>query len=595
MESVSCPPGAERVDEPATCVTPPPRSRDSAGVTPTSGQLPAAQPSPSVAGTTPSQTQSEQFPVCDPRGLCFEDALAEEEVGDNTLKDPVAALVEQIKETSSVIELDKLLFPDRMFKDLKNKENVYDLVKSNLKQAWEDTRHHRQLSQEEDFDVRLCSATPMAEAVHTLARAKGIDTEALLGCVECNIGFLEAPGTTLTHNKRSNHDISTGSPVIVGSASSTRKSALIKMTDDWLTAVPGASEEFTNKSILTTDCTTKGVRNCLQEFARCGVSTDEAANTFETKFSDKESGIHFVSMTKLNTWTQSEFDGTATGHSKTSLDKYQFLLKAAGQTEVVEQIVQPRVHGFQKRLKQVWCLSEVHTHDSQQCQASEDLVSGWHAWMHEHWASGSPIQVVLDGRALSMYQAVKQAVCDFLATESPKMPVVYKSKLMFFHSDILRDCHKVFRATQFLQSMSKVGSTATLQRQSMSLDEFTCALHKWICQVRTHFASYRFAAMKQEEAGSSASKEAGHAAVLCVAVEASLPEATQDDVFIKNLVFRAPHDTWFTSADVRCWLKNKRGGTYKKGLSDRVESAMKHLVEHGLFDAYMSGSSEGCA
>ena len=363
-EDVSCPTGAEKVIETGVSSTPPPRAPSFGGATPGSKLLPAAQTSPSLARATPSQTQSERRLACDPRGLCFEDALVEEEVGDNILKDPVVELLVKIREATDASDLDRLLFPDRMFLDLKNKDSVYELVKSNLKLAWEDKRNHRQLSEEEDFDVRLCSATPMAEAVHTVARAKGVATEALLGCVECNIGFLEAPGATITHNKRSNHDISAGSPVIIGSASSSRKSALIKMTDDWLTGAPGASQEFADKSVLTTDCTIKGVRNCLQEFGRCGVSTDEAANTFETKFSDKESGIHFVSMTKLNTWTQSEFDGSATGHSKTSLDKYQFLLKAAGQTEVVEQIVQPKVHGFQKRLKQVWSLTDVHTHDS---------------------------------------------------------------------------------------------------------------------------------------------------------------------------------------------------------------------------------------
>lgn len=564
-ENASCPPGAD----PQKCLTPPP-SQPSLG-----------QPSPR---TTPSQTQSEKRVACDPRGLCFEDALVEEEVGDNLLKDPVVGLWAKIKETSDAAELDRLLFPESMFNDLKNKESVYDLVKSNLKQAWEDKRNHRQLSEEEDFDVRLCAATPMAEAMHTVARAKGVATEALLGCVECNIGFLEAPGTTLTHNRRSHHDISPGSPVIVGSASSTRKSALIKMTDEWLTSVPGASQEFADKSVLTTDCTTKGVRNCLQEFGRCGVSTDEAANTFDTTMSDKEAGIHFVSMTKLNTWTQSEYDGSATGHSKTSLEKYQFLLKAAGQTEVVEQIVQPKVHGFQKRLKQVWCLADMHTHDSQRSQASEDLVTAWHTWMHENWASAPPVQLALDGRALSMYQAVKSAITDFL--EETRMPVVYKSKLMFWHSDILRDCHKVFRATQFLQSMSQA-CVAPLERQSMSLDEFTCALHKWICQVRTHFASYRFATLKQEEASSSERRgNAAHTAVLCVAVESSLPEATHEDTLMKTLMVRAPHNTWFTSADVRCWLKNKRSESYKGNLSDKIEKAMKHLADHHLLDFY---------
>ena len=224
-EVVSCPMGAE-------CSTP------------GSQQVPAAQTSPSMPRTTPSQTQSERRLACDPRGLCFEDALAEEEVGDNILKDPVLELLVKIKEATNAAELNKLLFPDRMFIDAKNKDSVYDLVKSNLKLAWEDKRNHRQLSEEADFDVRLCTATPMAEAIHTVARAKGVATEALLSCVECNIGFLEAPGTTITHNKCSNHDISTGSPVIIGSASSSRKSALIKMTDDWLTGTPEQAQNL---------------------------------------------------------------------------------------------------------------------------------------------------------------------------------------------------------------------------------------------------------------------------------------------------------------------------------------------------------------
>ena len=582
---VSCLPGAEKFTN-QECGTPSSSMAEMVGkASPTTGDSLPSQ-------TSPSQGMPDAVAPCHPRGLCFEDALAEEEVGDNVLQDPAEALEKKVREVSCVADLDRLLFPDRMFNDLKNKETVYEMVKANLKQAWEDTRTHRQLSRDEDFDVRLCTATPVAEAVHTLARAKGVATEALLGCVECNIGFLEAPGTTLTHNRRSNHFISPGSPIIVGSASSSRKSALIRMTDDWLTGAPAAAEEFADKSVLTTDCTTKGVRNCLKDHKRCGISTDEAANTFDTKFSDKESGIHFVSVTKLNTWTQAEFDGSATGHSKTSLDNYLFLLKAAGQTEVVEQIIHPKVHGFQKRLKQVWCLSEVHTHDAQQCQASEALVSGWHNWMHEKWASGKPLQLALEGRALTMYNSVKQAIVDFLA--ETKMPLVYKSKLMFWHGDILRDCHKVFRAVQYLQCMSGVDPAAAA-RVNMSLDEFTCALHKWICQVRTHFGSYRYAASKQEEAGAEGGRGvSAHAAVLCAAIDTSeLADMSHDDLFMKNLIVRAPNNTWFTSADVRVWLKNKRGEHYKGNLSQKIDKAVTHLTDKGLLDLYEPDRGQG--
>lgn len=55
---------------------------------------------------------------------------------------------------------------------------------------------------------------------------------------------------------------------------------------------------------------------------------------------------------------------------------------------------------------------------------------------------------------------------------------------------------------------------------------------------------------------------------------------------MKTLMVRAPHNTWFTSADVRCWLKNKRSESYKGNLSDKIEKAMKHLADHHLLDFY---------
>lgn len=54
---------------------------------------------------------------------------------------------------------------------------------------------------------------------------------------------------------------------------------------------------------------------------------------------------------------QAESDRTATGHGKITLEHYSFMLKVAGQTEVVEYILTPQFHGFQKR---AWRLRSMH-------------------------------------------------------------------------------------------------------------------------------------------------------------------------------------------------------------------------------------------
>ena len=151
----------------------------------------------------------------------------------------------------------------------------------------------------------------------------------------------------------------------MGSPSSARKTALIKATDDWLCDAPPAGEIFKDKSALTT---AKGIRSCLRDHGRCAVSSDEAANTFETRMSYREAGLHFISVTKLNA-----YDGPTTGDGSFSQSDYNFMLKVAEQIEVAEEIVQPKAHGFQKRLKQVWGLAEIHPQEQQLFEASEEF------------------------------------------------------------------------------------------------------------------------------------------------------------------------------------------------------------------------------
>ena len=556
-------------------------------VPPTLTTPPPSQPRANSTQGSPDTTQSPA--LVGRRGLCFEDSLADETAAGYMTPDPLEASLARLRAVNGTEEFEDVVFPDRIFEDMRNKDAVYEMVKRNIGIAWSDPRTHRQMAAEDEMDIRLCAASPIAEAIHTLARAKGVQPEALLACVEANIGFLEVPGTVLCHNPRMMHFISPGSPVIVGSPSSTRKSALIKLTDGWLCDAPGAPEEFKERSVLTTDSTTKGVRNCLKEYGRCAVTSDEAANTFETKQSDREMGIHFVSITKLNTWTQSEYDGPTTGNGSFSLSDYQFMLKTAGQLAVAEQVVQPRVHGFQKRLKQVWVMREINTQDQQLFQASDELMCGWHSWMHQTVGSQGPVTISLSGRALTMYNAAKQAVEDFISEHA--LPSVFKTKLMFFHSDVLRDAHKVYRSSQFLETFVP-GRTSSqiVSRVHISLDEFTVGLHKWMVQLRTHFASYRFSEKKREEAsaacGGKSTDVKAAAAELCAVPEEEPEPLPSDALFMRVLMSKTPCNTWFTTADARLWLKNKRGSSFKNDLSPKIDKAIDHLVEKGLMETF---------
>ena len=61
------------------------------------------------------------------------------------------------------------------------------------------------------------------------------------------------------------------------------------------------------------DATTKGIRTQVLNIHRTMASSDEAANSMETPWSDKVVGLHFLSKPKLNARTQFESDGKPLG------------------------------------------------------------------------------------------------------------------------------------------------------------------------------------------------------------------------------------------------------------------------------------------
>ncbi|CAK0799279.1 unnamed protein product, partial [Prorocentrum cordatum] len=520
----------------------------------------------------------------------------------------VAALqakVEGLPEDEASNAIEEFLFLDIVFEGFKTKEEVYETVRQRVMKAWEDTRSHRQIASELDFDLRTIAPKLLADAVHTAAKARGLSAEALLSAVECNMGFIEAPGTKLTHLRQSGHYISPGQPLLIGSASSTRKSALMQRTDKWLTQVPEASPVFIDKLVMNTDCTTKGIRKQLEEHGRCGISSDEAANTFQTPFSDVESGVHYLSCAKLNTWTQSEHDGPATGNGKVSLDNYNFMLKCAGQTEVVEFIVMPKVHGFQKRMQ-----TDVRADDGVDSEQSDSFIERLHGWMHEHCSDVASV-LSLDGFAYTMCRAAKQAFDDICQTVP--MPPAFKTKLNFFHSDLLRATHRVHRGSHFARLFiarhaaqgddalaSQPPSDSACERCLPSVNEITMGLHKVLRQIELHFGLCRFhvahAAEGNHRSGGDGRCAGGSSAAVLAApdvAEIAMRALMPSELMRQFLLTRAPKGQIFTEADARQWLRNKRDTWFRTDLAKKISDGLTALVAANLLDRVADSADAG--
>ena len=504
------------------------------------------------------------------------------------LSPPTCATLENMRagaSGTSADEVDEVIFPRRAGVGLENAAAVYRTVKTWCTNAYESPVSHRQMDPH-DFDLRLETAAPLAEAAVTIGKHKGQPPEAILACLEANLGFIETPGTVLRHHARSTHAISPGQATLISIASSGMKSNIIATSDNNLTHSEFALPEFKAKDVLLTDATTRAVRGTIDKHRRTGVSSDEASCTIETPYSDKESGIHFLPKTMLNRWTQSEYDGPATKDTHHTLEDYQFMLKLAGQTEVAESVAEPKIHGWQKRLALHWCKHTSEQNDSQECQASEELVQGLHDHAFQHWSDVEvPPGLHLDGFALTMYQAAKEGIGDFLKEKCP--PPVYKTKCLFFHSDSLRGAHKAMRASQFLKhEWCPNVFPDNAQRIEINVDEFTAGLWKWKRQLYAHFLFYKYLQQRRQEPHSRSagerSPQATHEAMFANPEEEGALFGR--DLVKHSILAKAPNGGIFSSTQVRDWLRNKKNDAFKKNLSTEVKDSLVELVECGLVE-----------
>ena len=100
------------------------------------------------------------------------------------------------------------------------------------------------------------------------------------------------------------------------------------MTTDFMLHAEGAPDSMQNRECIIADATVAGLRSAIFNYNRAAVIADEAANVYDTQWSEKSSGgIHYLPKQKMNNYVHSEADDQATGKGQIHLgSKHQSLL-----------------------------------------------------------------------------------------------------------------------------------------------------------------------------------------------------------------------------------------------------------------------------
>ena len=135
---------------------------------------------------------------------------------------------------------------------------------------------------------------PFFDAINTISVANGWSFEATHQGMMCMVAWMEHSETRLREFPGERYSRPCNVPCFAGLAASDRKSSL----KTWLTVDLLDAEDMPENiklgKCVCTDGTLKGFRNAIEHHGRTGIVSDEISNTYETPFSEKQSGIHYA-------------------------------------------------------------------------------------------------------------------------------------------------------------------------------------------------------------------------------------------------------------------------------------------------------------
>ena len=173
----------------------------------------------------------------------------------------------------------------------------------------------------------------------------------------------------------------------------------------------------------------------------------------------------------------------------------------AGQTEVIEHIAMPDIHGFQKHFNLVFMPEQNLQMDPPLAETARTYLTSAHDWMFKH-SMHQTGHHYLDEYAMTMHRDVQSAVEEWLTTQGTDNAMhnkYCKIKLRCWSTDLLRLAHANMRIGQ-LTAATWSRSNREAKRTEPNAYEFLLALHMWLRQFHIHASFYRWCTLWQKNA-----------------------------------------------------------------------------------------------
>ena len=553
-----------------------------------------APATPMQSQLTASQfTEDSQFTQYEPREslspgvsddefkYSFKDATRRSANRREEISDPVVAALKQVSNATNQRELDKAVNSLALFEGFGDESEAYNTITKRLGDIVTDERSHKDLVSDVHFTVRNLVPLPFADAVRALAQGEGWHPECLIQEVAVRAAFVEHHGTQLKADAHEMHKRCPSIACLRGASASARKSSLKTFGDDLICKNNASPADFANREFFLTDGTLRGIRDAIVGYNRCAIVSDECSNTYQTPWSEKGQGIHYLQRSKMCTFVNAEGDDSCTGKGGEHISEYSCLHTVTGQTEAIEWILSPTIGGFCKRMNITFSPDEPHWNNRQRRDDSRRFIHGYFTWLFEN-VSKEPEVKFLSNEARSLYDAVLSARKDFDSTEQgQEMNRFLKAKLAFIDTDLLRWCSVAHGMMQYACSHRvKVPRT-----QVMGHFPLMYAVHAWLRQVQLHAAYYKWFIDLKTKTGSLAGEkrltdlmeEGGSIKAANPTTSLTLPDYIAHEI----LVWAQP-GSCVSSSQVRMSLKNKQRLKGNPKLADLIQDAIKTLMEAGV-------------
>jgi hypothetical protein len=533
--------------------------------------------------TQDSQREGDESPGVsdDDFKFSYKDATRRSSHRNMEISDPVVAALEKVSKASSRRELDKAVHSLALFDGFGCESAAYDTITKRLGDIVTDDRSHKELVSEVHFTVRNLVPLPFADAVKALAQGEGWHPECLVQEVGARAAFVEHYGTQLKAGEQEMHKRCPSIACLRGASASARKSSLKTFGDNMICRNSASPANFASRDFFLTDGTLRGIRDAIVGNNRCAIVSDECSNTYETPWSEKGKGIHYLQRSKMCTYVNAEGDDSCTGKGGDHISEYSCLHCVTGQTEAIEWILSPTIGGFCKRMNITFSPDEPHCNNKQQRDDSRRFIHGYFTWLFGN-VSKEPEVKFLSNEARSLYDVVMSARKDFDSSmKGQEMNRFLKAKLAFMDTDILRWCSVAHGMIQHACSHN----IQEPRTQVMGLFPLMYAIHAWLRQVQLHAAYYKWFIELKKRSGSLAGEkkltdlmeEEGSIVDANPTLSLSLPDYIAHEI----LVWAQP-GSCVLSGQVRVMLRNKQRLKGNPKLAVLIQDGITALVDAGV-------------